>query len=154
MNHYPPPAKSGEGITEGDKGLKRRDLLLGGTSLAAASSLPGSRAHPVRTGATRADGHTDRRQKAEHPLHHGRRHRLVQCQRLQHGRSWATARPTSTASPRKARSSPTGTASKVAPPGRAAFITGQSPIRTGLTKVGLPGARARTGPQIRVSPMS
>jgi arylsulfatase len=24
--------------------------------------------------------------------------------------------------------------------GRAAFITGQSPIRTGLTKVGLPGA--------------
>ena len=28
--------------------------------------------------------------------------------------------------------------------GRAAFITGQSPIRTGLTKVGLPGARHRT----------
>src|SRR5262245_39822411 len=25
--------------------------------------------------------------------------------------------------------------------GRAAFITGQSPIRTGLTKVGLPGAK-------------
>jgi arylsulfatase A-like enzyme len=25
--------------------------------------------------------------------------------------------------------------------GRAAFITGQSPIRTGLTKVGLPGAQ-------------
>ena len=28
--------------------------------------------------------------------------------------------------------------------GRAAFITGQSPIRTGLTKVGMPGATART----------
>ena len=28
--------------------------------------------------------------------------------------------------------------------GRAAFITGQSPIRTGLTKVGMPGADART----------
>ena len=27
--------------------------------------------------------------------------------------------------------------------GRAAFITGQSPIRTGLTKVGLPGAQGR-----------
>ena len=27
--------------------------------------------------------------------------------------------------------------------GRAAFITGQSPIRTGLTKVGLPGAPGR-----------
>jgi arylsulfatase A-like enzyme len=26
--------------------------------------------------------------------------------------------------------------------GRAAFITGQSPVRTGLTKVGLPGAAA------------
>ena len=30
--------------------------------------------------------------------------------------------------------------------GRAAFITGQSPIRTGLTKVGLPGAELRLGP--------
>ena len=30
--------------------------------------------------------------------------------------------------------------------GRAAFITGQSPIRTGLTKVGLPGARLGFGP--------
>jgi arylsulfatase A-like enzyme len=31
--------------------------------------------------------------------------------------------------------------------GRAAFITGQSPIRTGLTKVGLPGAALGLGPQ-------
>ncbi len=30
--------------------------------------------------------------------------------------------------------------------GRAAFITGQSPIRTGLTKVGLPGAKLGLGP--------
>jgi arylsulfatase A-like enzyme len=30
--------------------------------------------------------------------------------------------------------------------GRAAFITGQSPIRTGLTKVGLPGAEQGLGP--------
>lgn len=37
-------------------------------------------------------------------------------------------------------------ASKAAPPGRAAFITGQSPIRTGLTKVGLPGAELGLGP--------
>ena len=33
--------------------------------------------------------------------------------------------------------------------GRAAFITGQSPIRTGLTKVGLPGRRS--GPAARRS---
>ena len=31
--------------------------------------------------------------------------------------------------------------------GRAAFITGQSPIRTGLTKVGLPGAPLGLGPE-------
>src|SRR4051812_16403323 len=31
--------------------------------------------------------------------------------------------------------------------GRAAFITGQSPIRTGLTKVGLPGAPEGLKPQ-------
>jgi arylsulfatase A-like enzyme len=31
--------------------------------------------------------------------------------------------------------------------GRAAFITGQSPIRTGLTKVGLPGAQLGLGPK-------
>jgi arylsulfatase A-like enzyme len=31
--------------------------------------------------------------------------------------------------------------------GRAAIITGQSPIRTGLTKVGLPGARLGLGPE-------
>ena len=39
--------------------------------------------------------------------------------------------------------------------GRAAFITGQSPIRTGLTKVGLPGAGHRAAdPKIRASPIS
>jgi hypothetical protein len=33
--------------------------------------------------------------------------------------------------------------------GRAAFITGQSPIRTGLTKVGMPGAEGMKGPDHR-----
>jgi arylsulfatase A-like enzyme len=31
--------------------------------------------------------------------------------------------------------------------GRAAFITGQSPIRTGLTKVGLPGSKLGLQPE-------
>src|SRR6187549_3243914 len=31
--------------------------------------------------------------------------------------------------------------------GRAAFITGQSPIRTGLTEVGMPGATLGLGPE-------
>ena len=55
--------------------------------------------------------------------------------------SWTSARRISTASRRKARCSPTGTASKAAQPVGLPFITGQSPIRTGLTKVGLPGAK-------------
>ena len=44
----------------------------------------------------------------------------------------------------RASGSPTTTASRAAPPGRAAFITGQNPYRTGLTKVGMPGAAHRT----------
>ena len=38
--------------------------------------------------------------------------------------------------------------------GRAAFITGQSPIRPGLTKVGLPGADIGLQPRTRRSPSS
>ncbi len=38
--------------------------------------------------------------------------------------------------------------------GRAAFITGQSPIRTGLTKVGLPGANIGLQAEDRASPIS
>ena len=36
--------------------------------------------------------------------------------------------------------------------GRAAFITGQSPLRTGLLKVGLPGARKGCPERTRLSP--
>ena len=54
--------------------------------------------------------------------------------------SWAIARPTSTASPRKARIFTDFYGQQSCTAGRAAFITGQSPIRTGLTKVGMPGA--------------
>src|SRR5262249_33677746 len=41
--------------------------------------------------------------------------------------SWAVGHPTSTALPKKARSSPTGAASRAARPARAAFITGSRP---------------------------
>ena len=44
-------------------------------------------------------------------------------------------------------SSPTGTASRAAPPGRSAFITGQSVFRTGLSKVGIPGSPVGMRPE-------
>ncbi len=47
----------------------------------------------------------------------------------------------------KGRPSPTGTGSRAATAGRAAFITGQNPIRTGLTKVGMPGATVGLQPE-------
>ena len=77
--------------------------------------------------------------QAQHPRHHGRRHRLLEHQRLQprhDGLSHAQHRPH-----RQEGAIFTdyyGQQSCTA--GRAAFITGQSPIRTGLLKVGLPGA--------------
>jgi arylsulfatase A-like enzyme len=43
--------------------------------------------------------------------------------------------------------SPIGNGQQSCTAGRAAFITGQSPIRTGLTKVGLPGADVGLRPQ-------
>jgi len=56
------------------------------------------------------------------------------------GVKWATGHLTSTGSLTKASLSPTNTASRVARPDAPRFITGQNPVRTGLTKVGLPGA--------------
>ena len=49
-------------------------------------------------------------------------------------------RRTSTASPKKASASPTITASRAAPLDARLSSTGQNPLRTGLTKVGMPGA--------------
>ena len=49
-------------------------------------------------------------------------------------------RPTSTASPSEGALFTDWYGQQSCTAGRAAFITGQSPIRTGLTKVGLPGA--------------
>src|SRR5208283_4191602 len=78
--------------------------------------------------------------------HLGRRHRLVQYQCLQprnHGLPHAEHR-----SYRQEGAMFTdwyGQQSCTA--GRAAFITGQSPIRTGLTKVGMPGAKIGLQPE-------
>ena len=81
--------------------------------------------------------------EAEHPRHHGRRHRLLEYQRLQ-------PRPTRQMgyrTPNIDRIANEGAiftdyyGQQSCTAGRAAFITGQSPMRTGLLKVGLPAAK-------------
>ena len=122
--------------------LNRRNILLGGTTLAAVSAL--SAAAPVQT--------------AQAQPTHQRRRQPPQAASRTSSSSWATTSAGLTSAPttsgmmgyrtpnidriaqrrrdvhRLVRRSKSCTA------GRAAFITGQSPIRTGLTKVGLPGA--------------
>jgi len=91
-------------------------------------------ADAVRGGACAGAG----RQKAEHPRHLGRRYRPVQHQRLQQRHDGLShANIDSIAKDGALFTDWYGQQSCTA--GRAAFITGQSPIRTGLTKVGLPG---------------
>ena len=53
---------------------------------------------------------------------------------------WATGPPTSTASANEGATFTDYYGQQSCTAGRAAFITGQNPIRTGLTKVGMPGA--------------
>ena len=55
---------------------------------------------------------------------------------------WATAPRTSTALATKASVFTDYYGQQSCTAGRAAFITGQNPLRTGLTKVGMPGARS------------
>ena len=93
-----------------------------------------------RRDSQRAVTYTIVAKETKHPRHHGRRHRRGTIRASTTGRHGISRRRTSTASAKKARCSPAGTGSKAAPPAARRFITGQSPIRTGLTKVGLPGA--------------
>jgi len=78
-------------------------------------------------------------QEAEHPHHHGRRHRLVNPSIYNRGlMEYQTPNIDRIGTEGAMFTDSYGQQSCTA--GRAAFITGQSPIRTGLTKVGLPGA--------------
>ena len=80
-------------------------------------------------------------EEAQHPRHLGRRHRLLERQRLQPGHDGLQDARTSTASRRKARCSPTGMASRAAPPAARASSPASAGFRTGMLKVGLPGAK-------------
>ena len=70
----------------------------------------------------------------------GRRHRHVEHRRLSPRHDGGDAPPTSTSWPLRARSLPTITAEASCTAGRASFVTGELPIRTGLTTVGQAGA--------------
>jgi arylsulfatase len=63
------------------------------------------------------------------------------------GATWVIPRPILTALEKKGAMFICWYGQQSCTAGRAAFITGQSPIRTGLTKVGLPGAELGLGPK-------
>jgi arylsulfatase len=99
---------------------------------------------PVRAGG--ASPGACRREEAQHPRHLGGRHRPVQRQRLQPGGD-ALQDPNIDRIAREGALFTDWYGQQSCTAGRAAFITGQSPIRTGLTKVGLPGAPEGMTPQ-------
>ncbi|MGA3310507.1 MAG: arylsulfatase [Xanthobacteraceae bacterium] len=130
--------KSEGGITDHGNGLKRRDLLLSGTSLVAASALLGA---GVTTPA-------QAQQPAPAPPT-GQRPNIVIIWGDDIGLSDVSAYSQGLMGfrtpniDRVAREGVLFTdfyAEQSCTAGRASFITGQSGLRTGLTKVGLPGA--------------
>ena len=76
------PEKPDTGTRQTSPGLKRRDLLLSGSSLVAASALSAvgltSSAEAQQPAAAPTAGRTE----TEHRRHHGRRHRHVEYRRL------------------------------------------------------------------------
>jgi arylsulfatase len=130
--------KSDKSITQKSEGLKRRDLLLSGTSLFAASALTGAGfATPAQA-----------QQPAQTPPS-GKRPNIVIIWGDDIGLSDVSAYSQGLMGfrtpniDRVAREGVLFTdfyAEQSCTAGRASFITGQSGLRTGLTKVGLPGA--------------
>ena len=95
--------------------------------------------HRVAVGRSRRTRRCSDAEAAEYPLHHGRRHRLVQHRRLSSGHHVGQdAEPGQLAAQGMRFTDYYAEASCTA--GRANFITGELPIRTGLTTVGQAGA--------------
>jgi arylsulfatase len=135
VNHYPPPAKSGEGFPGNDKGLKRRDLLLSGSSLLAASALT--------TGGLPNRAEAQQQQLAA-PQPSGKRPLGDDI-----GQANVSAYSMGLMGYRKPnidRIAKEGTiftdyyAEQSCTASRSSFITGQATLRTGLSKVGIPAA--------------
>ena len=115
--------------------LNRRNILLGGTTLAAASAIGSAAQAQV----AQAQQLTAPRPQAEYSCHVGRRHWSDQSQLLADGlMGYETPHIDRIAHEGLRFLHYYGEQSCTA--GRAAFLTGQHGIRSGLTKVGFPGA--------------
>jgi arylsulfatase len=130
--------KSADSITSNSNGLKRRDLLLSGSSLVAASALLGA-------GVTTAA----QAQQPAPALNGGKQPNIVVIWGDDIGISDVSAytqglmgfrTPNIDRIAREGMMFTDIYAEQSCTAGRASFITGQSGLRTGLTKVGLPGA--------------
>lgn len=130
--------KSADSITLNSNGLKRRDLLLSGSSLVAASALLGA-------GVTTAA----QAQQPAPALNGGKQPNIVVIWGDDIGISDLSAytqglmgfrTPNIDRIAREGMMFTDIYAEQSCTAGRASFITGQSGLRTGLTKVGLPGA--------------
>ena len=128
--------KSEDGITPNSNGLKRRDLLLSGSSLVAASALLGA-------------GVTTSARAQQQPMPSGQRPNIVIIWGDDIGLTDVSAYSQGLMgfrTPNIDRIAQEGMlftdyyGEQSCTAGRASFITGQSGLRTGLTKVGLPGA--------------
>jgi hypothetical protein len=77
--------------------------------------------------------------QAKHPRHLGRRHRVLENQPLQQGHD-GLPNPNIDRIAQEGATFTDWYGQQSCTAGRASFITGQNPVRTGLTKVGMPGA--------------
>ena len=129
--------KSDDGVKQGGGGLKRRDLLLSGTSLFAASALSGA-------------GLPTPAQAQQRPARTGQRPNIVVIMSddvgvwnlsAYHRGMMGGSTPNIDRIAREGALFTDIYAQQSCTAGRAAFITGQTPFRTGLLKVGMPAAK-------------
>ncbi|MBP1882284.1 arylsulfatase [Sinorhizobium mexicanum] len=137
-------SEKGKGDTRSEQGLSRRDVLLTGTALAAAAlSAPGL-ATSVRA------------QQAAQPAAGGAKPNILMIMgddigwynpSIYHRGMMGYRTPNIDRIGNEGAMFTDWYGEQSCTAGRAAFITGQSPIRTGLTKVGLPGADVGLQPE-------